>query len=192
MCKYKWFAMANHFTQKPILKRIKMMKKKNENRWTGVKIILFVPALILLLQAFARPEIKSDKLHNAKIQQINYNYSSDIINSEGEVKKAEPSSILNIRINKDGKLLIGKYSSSDNNEGNKYILWGDEISLEELKELISKKRQQLEETNKELNTRHELITSVIAEQGVKESEVKQLKEALRESKAQHINYRTIK
>jgi beta-lactamase regulating signal transducer with metallopeptidase domain len=32
------FAMANHFTQKPILKRIKMMKKKNKNRWTGIKL----------------------------------------------------------------------------------------------------------------------------------------------------------
>jgi hypothetical protein len=51
------FAMANHFTQKPILKRIKMMHKKNKKQWTWVKIILFIPALILLLQAFARPDI---------------------------------------------------------------------------------------------------------------------------------------
>jgi biopolymer transport protein ExbD len=51
------FAMANHFTQKPILKRIKMMHKKNKKQWTWVKIILFIPALILLLQAFARPDM---------------------------------------------------------------------------------------------------------------------------------------
>ncbi len=51
------FAMANHFTQKPILKRIKMMKKKNKKQWNWVKIILFIPALILLLQAFSRPEL---------------------------------------------------------------------------------------------------------------------------------------
>jgi hypothetical protein len=51
------FAMANHFTQKPILKRIKMMKKKNLNRWNGVKLILFVPVVLLLLQAFAQPEM---------------------------------------------------------------------------------------------------------------------------------------
>jgi biopolymer transport protein ExbD len=51
------FAMANHFTQKPILKRIKMMKKKNQNRWTGVKLFVFIPAVLLLLQTFARPEM---------------------------------------------------------------------------------------------------------------------------------------
>ncbi len=56
------FAMANHFTQKPILKRLKMMKKTKHRRWSGVKIFLFVPLLIVLLQAFARPELitKSD------------------------------------------------------------------------------------------------------------------------------------
>jgi len=51
------FAMANHFTQKPILKRIKMMKKKNLNRWTGIKLIVFIPIVLLLLQEFARPEM---------------------------------------------------------------------------------------------------------------------------------------
>ena len=51
------FAMANHFTQKPILKRIKMMHRKKENYWKGVKLLLFAPVILLLLQAFARPEI---------------------------------------------------------------------------------------------------------------------------------------
>ncbi len=51
------FAMANHFTQKPILKRLKMMTKKNKRKWAGVRILLFVPLLALLLQAFARPEL---------------------------------------------------------------------------------------------------------------------------------------
>lgn len=51
------FAMANHFTQKPILKRIKMMKKRNLNRWNGFKLILFVPVALLILQAFSQPEI---------------------------------------------------------------------------------------------------------------------------------------
>lgn len=51
------FAMANHFTQKPILKRIKMMHRKKLNRWNGLKMILFVPVALLLLQAFSKPEI---------------------------------------------------------------------------------------------------------------------------------------
>ena len=51
------FAMANHFRQKPILKRLKMMQKKNKKQWAALKLILFVPVLILLLQAFARPDL---------------------------------------------------------------------------------------------------------------------------------------
>ena len=51
------FAMANHFTQKPILKRIKMMHRKNLNRWNGLKLIIFVPVVLLLLQAFSKPEM---------------------------------------------------------------------------------------------------------------------------------------
>ena len=53
------FALANSFSQKPILKRIKMMKK-NKKRWTQIKLLLFVPVLLLLLQAFARPELISN------------------------------------------------------------------------------------------------------------------------------------
>ncbi|HKI87745.1 MAG TPA: M56 family metallopeptidase [Draconibacterium sp.] len=50
------FALANHFTQKPILERFKMMKKRKKS-WSGLKLMFFVPVLILLLQAFARPEL---------------------------------------------------------------------------------------------------------------------------------------
>ncbi|WP_319502129.1 M56 family metallopeptidase [uncultured Draconibacterium sp.] len=51
------FAMANHFTQKPIVKRLKMMTKTKRQKWGMVKMILFVPLIIVLLQAFARPEL---------------------------------------------------------------------------------------------------------------------------------------
>jgi len=51
------FALANNFTQKPILKRIKMMHMKNNKRWTSLKLALFVPVVALLLQAFAKPEL---------------------------------------------------------------------------------------------------------------------------------------
>ncbi len=49
------FAMANHFAQKPILKRIKMMKKNKTTPWNALKIIGFVPLIVFLLQAFTRP-----------------------------------------------------------------------------------------------------------------------------------------
>lgn len=75
------FAMANHFTQKPILKRIKMMKKKNKNRWNKVKLILFLPVVLLLLQAFSQPEImkSEDNIPNKIIQA---NHLSSLTNTE--------------------------------------------------------------------------------------------------------------
>ena len=51
------FAMANHFTQRPIFKRMKMMKKGKINRWSGLKLLFFVPLIVFLLQAFTRPEL---------------------------------------------------------------------------------------------------------------------------------------
>ena len=51
------FTMASQFTQKPFLKRLQMMKKTKTEKWALVKLILFVPILALLLQAFARPEL---------------------------------------------------------------------------------------------------------------------------------------
>ena len=56
------FALANHFTQKPILKRIKMMHMKTNSRHASLKLVLFVPVVALLLQAFARPEMIPDKI----------------------------------------------------------------------------------------------------------------------------------
>lgn len=51
------FAMAHHFSQKPIVKRLKMMTKTKRKKWGTVKMILFVPLIIVLLQAFARPDL---------------------------------------------------------------------------------------------------------------------------------------
>lgn len=51
------FAMAHHFSQKPIVKRLKMMTKTKGKKWGTVKMILFVPLIIVLLQAFARPDL---------------------------------------------------------------------------------------------------------------------------------------
>jgi beta-lactamase regulating signal transducer with metallopeptidase domain len=51
------FAMANHFTQKPILKRLKMMQKRDRKKWNTLKLIVFIPIVLLLLQAFAKPDI---------------------------------------------------------------------------------------------------------------------------------------
>ncbi len=52
------FAMANHFAQKPILKRIKMMKKNKVNRWNGTKINLVCSAYHLLVDVFQQKRRK--------------------------------------------------------------------------------------------------------------------------------------
>ncbi|SHI30889.1 Signal transducer regulating beta-lactamase production, contains metallopeptidase domain [Tangfeifania diversioriginum] len=113
------FALANNFYQKPILKRIKMMKK-NKKSWTQIKLLLFVPILLLLLQAFARPELISQpeefipvQLHeNTKevwlqkwtMQNIGEGIFQPETNSADSPKK--PNNVLVILMNRDNEFLI--------------------------------------------------------------------------------------
>lgn len=53
------FALANQFIQQPLLKRFKMIQKKNKPRWVGLKLLFFVPVILLLLQAFTRTDVIS-------------------------------------------------------------------------------------------------------------------------------------
>ena len=58
------FALANSFSQKPILKRIKMMKKNKMKHWSGLKLFLFVPLIAFLLFSFSREKEKLSELVN--------------------------------------------------------------------------------------------------------------------------------
>lgn len=86
------FALANLFIQKPISKRIKMMKKKKMNRWAGIKLILFLPLGLLLLQAFSRPEIIT--------------VSNDFISGIIENPSKQSSASLEISLNQGGKITV--------------------------------------------------------------------------------------
>ncbi|MCT4587654.1 MAG: M56 family metallopeptidase [Carboxylicivirga sp.] len=80
------FAMANHFSQKPILKRINMMNKKSIQKWKSLKILVFVPVVVLILQAFSSPEnvISSalDKLSTIVSTEENY----DVVMYDDQLK----------------------------------------------------------------------------------------------------------
>ena len=58
------FALANSFSQKPILKRIKMMKKKKMKHWSGLKLIMFIPLIAFLLFAFNSESEKMPEIIN--------------------------------------------------------------------------------------------------------------------------------
>lgn len=122
------FAMANHFTQKPILKRIKMMQKKNKKQCAWVKIVFFVPVLILLLQAFARPELitKADEIIPIASQQNQNekwlekwtieNIGNGFFQPELKVIDAlrKPNNVLVVLMNRRNELLIeNKYAKKE-------------------------------------------------------------------------------
>jgi beta-lactamase regulating signal transducer with metallopeptidase domain len=44
------FALANSFSQKPILKRFKMMKKNKMKHWSGLKLFVFIPLIAFCFQ----------------------------------------------------------------------------------------------------------------------------------------------
>lgn len=95
------FALANNFSQKPILKRIKMMKK-NKNRWNGLKLILFVPLTIALLMSFSKTtEIKAPKV----------NLIEQIVVPRQIVEEQNESAGFVIEIKKDGNYIDNKMIS---------------------------------------------------------------------------------
>jgi len=97
------FAMANHFTQKPILKRIKMMQKRNKNYWNGIKLLLFIPVILLLLQAFAFSSCKTDQ---TKINGTYRFVSEEVINN-----------------GKGNVVVYDKQNSGLKTWSDKYVLW---------------------------------------------------------------------
>ena len=58
------FALANNFSQKPILKRIKMMKKNKIKHGSGLKLFMFIPLIAFLLFSFSREREKLPKFAN--------------------------------------------------------------------------------------------------------------------------------
>jgi hypothetical protein len=98
------FAMANHFKQKPILKRIKMMKKTNLNRWNGLKLLLFVPFSVLLLMAFNKTNVKIPPLENVTEQ---------IIEHVSNVQSQKELTGFVIEIKKDGNYIDNQSCSME-------------------------------------------------------------------------------
>ena len=96
------FAMANHFTQKPILKRIKMMKKKNQNRWTGMKLLAFIPIAAILLMAFSKEKL------NLPIEE---SITEKVTQSQTALPVQNEQTSLIINIKNDGYYIDGKLCS---------------------------------------------------------------------------------
>jgi hypothetical protein len=97
------FALANNFSQKPILKRFKMMKKK-KSRWNGFKIILFVPLITILLMSFNKTaEITSPKV----------NLIEQIVPPQQIVQEQNEKAGFVIEIKKDGNYIDNKLFSLD-------------------------------------------------------------------------------
>jgi beta-lactamase regulating signal transducer with metallopeptidase domain len=95
------FALANNFSQKPILKRIKMMKRK-KNRWNGLKLMLFVPLTTALLMSFSKTvEITSPKV----------NLIGQIVAPQQIVQEQNEKADFIIEIKRDGNYIDNKIVS---------------------------------------------------------------------------------
>ncbi len=76
------FALANNFNQKPVIMRFKMMKQTTKQRWRLLTLLLFIPAVFLLLQSFSNPEMISDALNQD--EEIEIDEELNMIDGEGE------------------------------------------------------------------------------------------------------------
>ncbi len=90
------YSVASSFAQSKIKKRIVMMNKQNLKPWARWKALLFIPVVVLLLQAFARPEIKREleqisTFKGTEILQENPNWTEEKFLEE--LRKCLPSGI---------------------------------------------------------------------------------------------------
>ena len=97
------FAMANYFSQKPILKRLKMMQKKKK-RFYGLKMILFVPAFAFLLMAFGKT--------GENVLEKENEYERTIEQSKTVQKSIEYAGF-SIEVRKDGNYIDNKSCTLD-------------------------------------------------------------------------------
>ena len=108
------FAMANQFAQKPILKRLKMMQKRDRRKWNTLKLIVFVPIVLLLLQAFAKPDIieNADKTTTSFVQQTNGDLEQikNLFSDEEKSTTTKPFPTVNELSNKNSKTKVKKES----------------------------------------------------------------------------------
>ena len=71
---YSRFVLANHFSQSKIKTRINMMNKRRSAGWAYIKVLLFIPLVLFMLQLFARPEMINSI--RAKVNKSNSRYLS--------------------------------------------------------------------------------------------------------------------
>jgi hypothetical protein len=66
------YAIANSFNHSKIKNRITMMLKRKSTRWARLKLLLFAPLAVVLLQAFARPDVVGiqESLINSEVTTI--------------------------------------------------------------------------------------------------------------------------
>lgn len=169
------FAMANHFKQKPILKRIKMMNEKKLNRWNGLKMILFVPVALLLLQAFAQPKISSEK------SEI-FNTNSEYAEKRNELMKDTVKQSTPLKGKNESQVQSGKNSNSPKVvHVFSVILKNDEKELD-----LDNIRTKAEEAMKESDGTCSAI--IKAEEGVSDESISSVKAILKKTGIKKISY----
>lgn len=137
------------------------MHKKNKKQWTWVKIIVFVPALIILLQAFARPEISSENISKSLSEMIKA--PEKILLSPETIQNQNKPISFEIGIKKDGSYIDGKIQSID--------------------EVVSKAKA-WQKTGRE-----DIL--LVLDNSISLNRVDEVREALRKASLYHVNQRTV-
>ncbi|MCG6187872.1 M56 family metallopeptidase [Maribellus maritimus] len=128
------FAMANHFVQKPIFKRMKMMKNNQTNRWGGLKLMYFFPLIILMLQAFTRPDLiqRTEELIPSVFQKNEQEKWLEKWTSE-EIGKGffDPDIRTESSLKKDNNVLVILMNAND-----EYLIEGEYHKAVEIKSIV--------------------------------------------------------
>jgi beta-lactamase regulating signal transducer with metallopeptidase domain len=98
----KLFALANNFNKCKLKKRIKMMSKNKSNPYSRLKYLYVLPALAIVVTAFANPHVKNEM---EKISSVSV---SDFM-SQNEINRNE-------RTNADDSITVTVFNQAENND----------------------------------------------------------------------------
>lgn len=161
------YSMARGFSHNSLKKRIIMMLKKKDSKWTRLRILPAVPIVAGVLYVFATPEIKSlSSFDNAYVKDsVQADYSDNLLselNSNGDY------TVVDLYVNKRNQYLLNRDIAL------KEI---DETTTTKIKEILVSKF--VEEYNSKKENCHPVVICIKADRDTKMEAVNEIKRNVR-------------
>ena len=147
------YAIANSFNHSKIKNRITMMLKRKSTRWARLKLLLFAPLAVVLLQAFAPPETVriQESLINGEDTTIFEKPKQPVDKPEVRVQEKQSEQQKTKSVLRENNVIITDEKDEILLIGDSIEINFDPIQLEEIKKQMDECREQMDEIKKQMD-----------------------------------------